>query len=1019
MSDFQFRILGPVEVLRDGVPVALGTPKQRILLVALLLRANRVLSVDRMTDLLWEDDPPPSARANVRTYGFRLRRALADPGHVTGSRLVTQPPGFLLDVRAGELDLDRFDQHLGAGRTSLHAGSVAEAADQLNAAVQLWRGPAAAGVRRGVAIGGLLAGLDERRGDAVEASATARLALGRHAELVPELRQEVMAYPLRERLWALLMIAQYRCQDAAGALATFREARVVLADQVGIRPGRELTQLHQAVLNRDDALLAATPVDAGPLVAPPRELPRDLLSFVGREVELASVRAALDRAGGATPVAVAGPTVVVVVHGPGGVGKSAFVVRAAHQAARLFPDGQLYADLHGADTSARPAEPGTILGGFLRALGVPGNEVPPDPDEAAARFRSLSAARRLLVVLDNAADQAQVRPLLPSGRGCAALVTSRRTLATLESSHSLRLDALSPTGAVALLARLCGERRVAAAGEHAARLVRQCEHLPLAIQIAGARLASRPDRPVAALADELRDERHRLDGLHFGDLAIRSCFQVSYQALTDLLAQRLFRLLGLVRTPTFGVPLAAAMLDASNAQAEVALDQLAEAHLLDRTGGDRFAVHDLLGLFALEQAELVEPAGDRAAAVSRALAYYLSTVRRAVDVLRPNQRRETYPGFDEGRARVSMATPADAVSWLEHEWPSLLTVAYQAADGPPEHARFVFGLTASTSQYLPMRRQWADIAGLGSLHRRVAVRLGDRAAELTALVMLASVHRERGEYDHALRHLHEVLAARRAAADELGAAAAVAHLGLTLARRGDLSEALRCFEESASSYRAAGRLPAVGIARYEAAEVLLQLGCNDQALDYFTESLHIRRGERDLVGEGITLTGLGKAYVRIGRPGDAVRLLTESLERCRETGNRDYVWQALLWRAEAYRRTGDLDHAVADLRAALEVCRDSGHRLGQAYVLRLLSAVWRDQGQRRRAAGCRRRAAAALAAEPLPAGPLAPDDDWPSGRRHAPAPSGVPRPGGAAPGSPGTPPARSTPGPGPAPAGAR
>jgi tetratricopeptide (TPR) repeat protein len=405
--------------------------------------------------------------------------------------------------------------------------------------------------------------------------------------------------------------------------------------------------------------------------------------------------------------------------------------------------------------------------------------------------------------------------------------------------------------------------------------------------------------------------------------------------------------------------------------------------------------------------------------VSRALAYYLSTVRRAVDVLRPNQRRETYPGFDEGRARVSMATPADAVCWLEHEWPSLLTVAHQAADGPPEHARFVFGLTASTSQYLPMRRQWADIAALGSLHRRVAVRLGDRAAELTALVMLASVHRERGEYDHALRHLHEVLAARRAAADELGAAAAVAHLGLTLARRGDLSEALRCFEESASSYRAAGRLPAVGIARYEAAEVLLQLGCNDQALDYFTESLHIRRGERDLVGEGITLTGLGKAYVRMGRPGDAVRLLTESLERCRETGNRDYVWQALLWRAEAYRRTGDLDHAVADLRAALEVCRDSGHRLGQAYVLRLLSAVWRDQGERRRAAGCRRRAAAALAAEPLPAGPVAPDDDWPSGRRHAPAPSDVPRPGGAAPGSPGTPPARSKPGPGPAPAGAR
>ncbi|GAA3228455.1 BTAD domain-containing putative transcriptional regulator [Dactylosporangium siamense] len=975
MSHFQFRILGPVEIRRDGATVALGPPKQRMLLLVLLLHANQVLSLDRITDLLWQEDPPLSAQANVRTYCVRLRRVLADPDHAGGTRLVTRRPGFLVEVRDGELDLHTFDREFGAGRMLQQQGAVDAAAERLSAALAHWRGPAAAGVRRDAALSGLLDTLDEQRGDAVEALAAARLAQGRHAEVVAELRREVVTHPLRERLWELLMIAQYRSGDAAGALSTFQRARAVLAERIGIEPAAELTRLHGAILNRDETLLAATPTAAGPVLVPPRELPLDNPAFVERTAELDAMRATLQTPGGPA---------VVVVHGPGGIGKSTFAVRAAHQVSARFPDGQLYADLHGA-AAMPPAEPAAVLGRFLRALGVPEVQVPSDPEEAAGRFRSLTAARRLLVVLDNAADEAQVRPLLPAGPGCAAIVTSRRMLVTLESSHSMALGALSTRGALALLGRLCGTERVATAGARAVELVRQCEHLPLAVRIAAARLAGRPDRPLAALADELREERHRLNGLRAGELAVRTCFQVSYQGLGDPTAARLFRLLALVRTPTFEPAVAAALLDVCTAEAEPALDRLAEAHLLSRTGGDRFAMHDLLRCFAAELADAMESTVDRRAAVARALSFYLGTVQQAVDVLRPNQRREEVPQLEGAPARVAVTTPAEALHWLDSEWPCLLAVARHVADGEPEHARFVLGLSTATIQYLPMRGRWDDIATLGTLSRRVAAALGDWRAESTARTMLAIVCRERGEYAAALDHLHDVLAARRAAQDERGIAATLSHLGLTHARRGDPAAALRCFEESAARYGSAGRRPAVGITRYEAGEVLLQLGDYERALGYLLESLQIRRAERDLVGEGITLTGLGKAYVRLGRPAQGAHLLTLGLRRCQETGAQDSAWQALLWRAEAYRRLDRLDAAVADLTAALAVCRDAGLRVGEAYVLRLLASVWHDCGQDQRAEACRRRAAVVPDRAPRPAGPVAPDDDWPPVRTGAPA----------------------------------
>lgn len=963
---YEFRLLGPLEVIRGGEHVALGPPKQRSLLAALLLHANQVISTDRAMDLLWEGDPPPSATANIRSYCLRLRRALGDPSCPAGSRLVTRRARIMIEVRPGELDLADFESRAAAGRAAANEGALTKAARLLAQAIDSWRGPVAADLPRGAGLAALLAALDDQRGDVVEELTRIRLALGQHQELVPALRRQVAANPLRERLWAMLMIAQYRCGDAAGALTTYGRARSAIAAHLGVEPSLELAATHRAVLARDNAALTAEAV-TGPAATTPQEVPLDAPSFVGRAAELAEALSALRPGHGPAPL---------VIHGAGGIGKSALAVRVAHAVKEQFPDGQLYADLHATTAGIRPAEPATVLGRFLRALGVRPSEVPTDLDEAATRFRSVTATRGLLTLLDNAADEAQVRPLLPAGPRCAVIVTSRHSMAALEVSHRLELGALPKEDAVALLG-LLGAQQPAGRVAQAEELAWLCECLPLALRIAGARLASRPDRPLGGLVVELRDERRRLDGLQFGDLAVRTCFEVSYQAVAEQPAGRLFRLLALLRVPTFDAAVAGALLGASIVDAETALDRLIAAQLIDKATPSRFAMHDLLRLFATERLASTEPAPARQAAMHAVLAHFLTTARRATELLRPNQLPPSTDDFRAALNRTPLQTAAEAVRWLDTEWPSLLALAKQVADDAGSEAGFVLELAKATTQYLPMRGLWADVAALAEVQRRVAARLGDRPAELRSLIMLAVVRRERGDHKAAVRLLEHVLSERRAIGDEFGVGPVLAHLGLAHARGGNLREGLRCFDESASSYERHGRRAGEGIARYEAGEVLMQLGEYRRAVAYLDQSLAIRRAEADLVGEGITLVGLGKAHCQLNRAEDGVRLLTEAIGLCRETGARDYEWQALLWRGYAHGLAGRDDRAVEDLTDALKLCRGGRNPRGEAYSLRLLGRLWRERGEHRRAEGCHQRAVAILAGLPPLGGPVAPDDAWP------------------------------------------
>lgn len=616
----RFRVLGPVEIDggTDGVTVPIGGLKQRILLVTLLLNANRPVSHERLSEAMWGAVPPPSATANLHTYAARLRQSLGATGS-GAKRLVTRPGQYLLLVEPGELDLHRFEDLAERARAALARGEFLSVAQVAGQALALWRGPAADRVPRVPVLAPQLEALDEQRLSLLEDRIEARLALGEHAAVVTRLRELVAEHPLRERAWAQLMLALYRGGDVAASLAAFQNARAALKHQLGIEPGAELTELQQGILKRDPSLGATTPEsrtmdpgrprhDAAGSNEPPRQLPRDP-ALVGRLLER---RTLLEL------VTDGGRGLVVAIHGPGGVGKSALAIHAAHLLAQRFPDGQLYVDLGGARAGLPAVDAAAALARVLRALGVPSGEVPRGIQEAAARFRSMLARRQILMVVDNAVDAAQVQPLLPAGSGCATIVTSRRLLPTLGGATHLGLDALSAPEAVDLLGQVVGAARVAAEPDAAEEVARLCDHLPLALQIAGARLAGRPHLRIAQLAARLADERVRLEELEAGELSVRFCLRASYRPLrdsadpADRLAGRVFRLVGLLGVPDVSVPGVAGLLEVAEAVAAEALDRLVDAQLLTVTAQGRYRIRGLPLRFAAEQAAHQAPASPQA-----------------------------------------------------------------------------------------------------------------------------------------------------------------------------------------------------------------------------------------------------------------------------------------------------------------------------------------------------------------------------------------------------------------------
>ena len=680
----EFRILGPLEVLVAGRQLALTSPSHRALLAALLLRPNQAVATVRLIDDLWAQTPPARADVALRMAVSRLRRVFSAGGQAGEDILVTRPGGYVLLVEPGQLDVHRFERLAAEGLRALASGHAEPAAERLREALALWRGPLLADVDPMTPVVAEAQRLEQVRLAALRARIDADQALGRHAQALADLQALVADHPLDEGAAAQLMRALAQAGRVADALATYRQLRRRLVDELGIEPGPPLQLLEQAILTGDPTIQAATTRGAGASApATPAELPPDVAGFTRRERELDQLDRALAGTGRT------GAAVICAIQGPGGVGKSALAIHAAHRNAHRFPDGQLYVNLQGATPGLQPLAPLEVLARFLRSLGMDAAQVPTDVEEAAGRFRSLVEGRRLLIVLDNAHDKAQIRPLLPGGSTGAALATSRQLLATLESAQVLSLDVLPAAQAIELLARTVGRSRVAAEPDEAATVARHCGGLPLALRIASARLAARPAWPIGDLARRLADATSRLDELKLADIDVRTSFGVSVRALqhstdaTDHAAAAAFGLLGLPDGPDLSLAAAAELLDEPEQTARAQLERLVNAHLLDSPRPGRYQFHDLLRLYAREHAVQRFPRRERMAALTRLLGFYTTTAWRTLE--RSDERA--------------------ASAWLETERANLLAAVDQAAaEAPALPAELASELTRALRQFHVFRR---------------------------------------------------------------------------------------------------------------------------------------------------------------------------------------------------------------------------------------------------------------------------------------------------------------------------
>lgn len=679
-----FGMLGPLLATREGAELPVRGRMLRLLLVTLLLEAGRPVSAERLVSVLWERDAPPTARASLCNRVHALRRALGD---VKGRLVVTSADGYRVDSGPGNLDVRMFEDRLRQGRAAHRREVWGVAAAELRSALSLWRGEPLPDLQGNASLGEAALRWSELRLQALEWRIESDMGLGRQRDVLAELSELVVAHPLRECFSWLLMLAYYRCGRQAEALAVYRGARRALVDELGAEPGSQLRELHQRILAGDPALLPASPAVLGaaaraPDAAPvPAQLPAGIGDFTGRDSEIRHLVEAL-RAELAPSAA--GAIAIAAVTGTGGIGKTMLAVHVAHKVIAEFPDGQVYINLRG--TAERPANPSAVLDRLLRDLGTDATAIPADDDERAARYRSLLAGRRVLLLLDDVRDTSQIRPLLPGSPGCAVVVTSRFRLADLPLSARLNLDVLPVGDARRFFTELIGPDRADAEPDAVDEVLRGCAGLPLAVRIAGGRLASRSSGTVRMLADRLASERTRLDELHAGDLAIRATFQLSYDGLarsgarSDVAAARAFRFLGFARLPDVSLPAVAALLDWPAPDTEKILERLVEANLIQPTAPGRYRQHELIGIFASELSAQRETAQEQANAIRRLLGWYLRGARNVRRHLR------TGPGLSLAGIPVPVMPAGhdftgkrEALAWYHAEGPSFLPLLGLAA----------------------------------------------------------------------------------------------------------------------------------------------------------------------------------------------------------------------------------------------------------------------------------------------------------------------------------------------------
>ncbi|MCU7727227.1 tetratricopeptide repeat protein [Actinoplanes sp. KI2] len=875
--------------------MAITAGRDRILLATLLLHAGRVVDHATLAEALWGIGPPHTARSQVQTCVSRLRRRLP-PGAI-----VSDPAGYRWTGDPDDVDAAIFARLVARARAGSDAALYREALD-------LWRGEALVGIDSQPVRAGAAA-LDEQYVAAVEEWAELELAAGRDRELIGPLTAAIDRFPLRERLRGRLIRALVGAGRVADALAEFRRTRRLLVEELGIEPGAELQELHRRVLSADEA-------------APVRSLPRTVGDFTGRDEVVARLLAELDRPGPA----------IAAIDGMPGSGKTTLALHVASLAGERFPDAHLFVDLHG-HSAEQPLEPGAALLILLRQLGIPAAAIPAELGDRITRWRSELASRRALVIFDNAYSSAQLADLLPTAPGSAALVTSRRRLLGLDGVHPVQLAVLSPGDALALLARIAGGR-IAAESAAAAEVVRRCGGLPLALRLAGARLAHRPRWQVADLVRRLGESA--LPDLAAEDRSVAAAFALSYGQLGEP-ARRLFRLLGVYPAPLFDAVAAAALAGLPLNEAHDLLDELIDGHLLDEPEPGIFRLHDLLREYAAALAGELPP--DAAEAV---LDLQVHAFAAALPPVHQRLLRRDIGAHEPLRPDL-LAELADPTARFEWERPQLGAYVQAAGD-----TRYAWWIPRAAWWHLFNRGYNDDLRVVFEQSMRSVEKSGDRQGIAIVANYLASAYVRLSDYPRALEMVDRAIRLHA----ELGNWRAVA---TTLGNRAGVYDAAGRFADCVTSAQESLRLRALhGAVNYSPTALThlaggyARLGRYAEALRYGRRALFLAVETGDAGATAMTLINIQKCKreAGLGSPMATDRYLAVALRLTRLRGNRPTEAEVLNEKAIVLRHRGRHDEAVALHEAAITIVRGTSDRLYEVTFIHDLAITRGSAGDR-------------------------------------------------------------------------
>jgi tetratricopeptide (TPR) repeat protein len=923
----EFRALGPIELWSAGQQCDLGPTRARRVLAILLLTPRVIVPAEVLIDRLWDTRPPPKARESLSVYIARLRgslrQALGD-----SVRLAGRARGYVLDVDPEAVDLHQFRRLRRQAEALTASGDYDHAASLLREADGLWRGQALAGIP-GDWVGRMRDSLEEERRGAILERVECELELGRHADLVGELRQLLAQYPLDETFIAHQMTALYWNGRPADALSLYRETRSRLIDEQGTEPGPMLSELHQRILRRDPQLAVRLAGQHPGPVSRPDTLPPETGEFVGRSQELGL----LTGEHGDIPR-------VNVIEGMPGVGKTALAVRAARIASGQYPDGLLYLDFHGHDPGRPSLDPAEALHRLLRMLIVPATQIPDAIGERAALWQAQLSRRRVVVILDDTARLDQIRPLLPVAGRCLILITTRRRLPGLDGARTLSLDVLSVDDAATLFRRIAGPGR-AQDGDKVAMAVGLCGRLPLAIQLTAGRLAQDCPPSLADLIEELSQPSAQLGGTGAASPEVMSAFDLSYGALEPD-HQRFFRRLGVNPCASVSLQAAAALGGCTLAEAEKALAALLDHHLLARAPAGQFRYHNLIRGYAAVRAARDDPEPQQRQAVARLLDYYLYTADQADRVLHPFRRRMPVSVTHGPAVSPALGTPEDAADWLDSEWRNILQVAQHA--GRHEWKRKCADLTHVLADFVEISAYWDEAIAAHALALQACRDIADPARIAQASLELSVVSQQTGRHEAALPLAEDAAEIYRSLADRRGEAEALDQVGMAHQRAARSREALAYFQEARILYHETADQRGVANTLSHSGIACWHLGRYPDAMGHLREALSLYRQAGDRRGEAKTLNNLGRMQLYCGYHRDALEGYQESLEIFGEIGGAQN--QAILHHniGSVHHYKGSYEEGLTACRRALAIYRSIGDLPNEANVLNDIGAIYQSAG---------------------------------------------------------------------------